>query len=474
MAEAQMSAPHGSHAIGLVPALAFGVGSVVGGGVFTLSGTAINMAGPWAITSYLIAAVVMFLCALSFVVVSGRAKPGESGYGPVGDILSPFWRFITMWGFYLNGATIIAFLLVSFGDYLEGYFLHGISPILLGCVAAIAIVALNLGQTDTVAKAETGIVGLKLVILVVFAIWGMLELRAPVFEREPPQGAAGVFAAAALVFTAYTGFNVIANMAGSIHNPRKTVPRAMLLTLVVSTLIYIGVILAMLASGITDFQTVGVAQAADVIIGPIGGLLIAFAACLSTLSGANAMLLGSSEIVIRLVARGDIPPVFGRSLSRGHPYGSVIFLGAVSILLVLFADTTFIVSIASAAAAIAMVVVSVAATVLAIKGWPGDGPRLPLGPTLPIIAVIVTAAQLPSLGFWPVVVTIALVALGGVLYAFRLTVAHGEGRRQRATGRINALDTPLMRGMRHRTNAVNGTDGAESDPGNESSTDSAP
>ena len=225
----------------------------------------------------------------------------------------------------------------------------------------------------------------------------------------------------------------------------------MLLTLVVSTVIYIGVILAMLASGITDFKTVGVAQAADVIIGPIGGLLIAFAACLSTLSGANAMMLGSSEIVIRLVARGDIPPVFGRSLSRGHPYGSVIFLGVVSILLVLFANTTFIVSIASAAAAIAMVVVSIAATVLAIKGWPGDGPRLPLGPTLPIIAVIVTAAQLPSLGFWPVVVTFVLMALGGLLYAFRHITTNGEGRKERSNRRITELDTPLMRGIRRRS-----------------------
>ncbi|MFT2816261.1 APC family permease [Leifsonia sp. A12D58] len=439
------------HVIGLVPALAFGVGTVVGGGVFTLSGTALNMAGPWAIASYLIAGAVMFLCALSFVVVSARAKPDESGYGPIGTILSPFWRFITMWGFYLNGATIIAFLLVSFGDYLEGYFLHGISPLLLGCIAAVAIVALNLGQTDTVAKAETGIVGLKLVILAVFAVWGILALRAPVFERDAPEGVAGVFGAAALVFTAYTGFNVIANMAGSIHNPKRTVPRAMLLTLLISTVIYIGVILAMLASGVTDFKSVGVAQAADALIGPVGGILIAFAACLSTLSGANANLLGSSEIVIRLVARGDIPPVFGRSLRKGHPYGSVIFLGIVTILLVLFAEINFIVSVASAAAAIAMVVVNIAAAVLAIKGWPGEGPRLPLGPTIPIIGAIVTAAQLPSLGLWPVVVTIVLTALGGVLYYFRHVTKNGEGRKERSNRRINELDTPLMRGIRRRS-----------------------
>ena len=74
------SAPSAKPQIGLVACVAFGVGTTVGGGVFTLSGTAINLAGSGAVLSYVIAGIVMALCALSFIVVSTRAEDGESGY----------------------------------------------------------------------------------------------------------------------------------------------------------------------------------------------------------------------------------------------------------------------------------------------------------------------------------------------------------------------------------------------------------
>jgi basic amino acid/polyamine antiporter, APA family len=91
-----MQRPSRAHSIGLVPCLAFAVGTMVGGGVFALSGTAINEAGPAALLSYVLAGVVMFLSALCFVAVSGRARPGDSGYGQIGTILGPGWRFVVM------------------------------------------------------------------------------------------------------------------------------------------------------------------------------------------------------------------------------------------------------------------------------------------------------------------------------------------------------------------------------------------
>ena len=277
------STPRAPGQIGLLACVAFGVGTTVGGGVFTLSGTALNLAGPAAALSYVLAGIVMFLCALCFIVVSTRAGDGESGYAPVGIILSPFWRFIVMWAFYLNGATIVAYLVASFGDYFNEYFLPATGTLVLALAATVLVTALNLGPTSVIARAETWIVGIKLALLVLFAVWGLAELRPPDLDRPLPQGTGGVFSAAALLFTAYTGFNVITNMAGSVHNPRKTVPRAIMLTILVSGAVYLGTVLAMTASGITFFTTTGVSQAAEVVMGSWGGLLVAFAACLSTL-----------------------------------------------------------------------------------------------------------------------------------------------------------------------------------------------
>ncbi|WP_404319945.1 hypothetical protein [Arthrobacter luteolus] len=228
----------------------------MGGGVFTLSGTALNLAGPGAALSYILAATVL-------------------------------------------------------------------------------VTALNLGPTSLVARAETWIVGIKL----------------------------------------------------------AKVPRAIMLTTLVSAAVCLGTVLAMSASGITSsFSATGVSQAAEIVMGAWGGLLAAFAACLSTLSGAKANVLGASEIMLRMVARGDVPPALGRHTSHGHPYVSVLLLGVITVLLVVLRDTTFVVSVANVAAIIAMIVVSAAAAVLGFRKWPGEGARLPLGPVIPLLAVLAAAS----------------------------------------------------------------------------------
>ncbi|MDK1358921.1 APC family permease [Arthrobacter sp. zg-Y1219] len=434
--------------IGLVACVAFGVGTTVGGGVFTLSGTAVNLAGPGAVLSYIIAGLVMSLCALSFIVVCTRAEDGESGYGPIGTILSPLWRFVVMWAFYLNGATIIAYLVTSFGEYLRGYFLPAAGTLVLALAATALVTLLNLGPTAVVARAETWVVGIKLALLLLFAVWGLTELRPDDLARPLPRGTGGVFSAAALLFTAYTGFNVITNMAGSVKNPRKTVPRAILLTILVSGAIYLGTVLAMIASGITTFTATGVSQAAEIVMGPWGGVLVALAACLSTLSGANANVLGASEVILRMVARGDVPPALGRHTRKGHPYVSVLLLGIITVLLVLLNDTTFVVSVANVAAIIAMIVVSIAAAVLGFRKWPGDGARLPWGPAIPVLAVLAAASQLPSLDPAALLTGVLLTVVGGVLYLARHYDRGGRGTRASANRQIDNLSTPLMRAAR--------------------------
>jgi basic amino acid/polyamine antiporter, APA family len=434
--------------IGLVSCLAFAVGSMVGGGVFTLSGTALNKAGPAALLAYGIAGVVMLLSAVSFVAVAGRAKPGDSGYGPVADILGPVWRFLVMWGFYLNGLTLLTFLLVSFGDYLNHYFLSAVGPIAAGLVAAGAITALNLGPAGLVAKAENAIVGLKLSLLFFFVAWGLAKIGNASFSPFVAGGSDGVFKASALLFTAYTGFNVVTNMAGSVKNPTRTVPMAVIGSVLISAIVYIGVALAMVTSGVGHFGAEGVGQAADALMGNWGGYLIAFAACLSTLSGANANLLGASEVMLRLVRQGDAPPAAGRTNKAGNPVASVFFIGAVTVVLVLVANVNSIVVYANVAALVAMLIVNVATLRLWRQGWPGEGMKLPGGPALPLIAIVACLAQFPSLGWGSVAIGLGLVLSGLLLYFNRHRTKFGEEARVEVEKAIKRVDTPLARAMR--------------------------
>jgi amino acid transporter len=433
--------------IGLIPCLAFAVGTMVGGGVFTLSGTAINHAGPAAIISYLGAGLVMAFSALAFVAVAARARPGDSGYGPIGDLLSPAWRFVAMWGFYLNGLTILTFLVVSFGDYLNQYFFGGIGPIPAALIATLAVVVLNLGPTALVGKAETYVVAAKIALLLVFVAVGLAHIGDADFTPFAPEGSSGITSTMALLFTAYTGFNVVVNMAGSVEKPDRTVPLAVMGSIAISAAIYAGVILAMLASGVEEFGAAGVGEAAQALMGQGGAYMIAFAACLSTLSGANANVLGTSELSLRLVAQGDVPPVLGRTSLGGHPYVSVLFLGAMTFVLVLVANVNNIVALANVGALVAMLVVNAACISLAHRGWRGQGMRLPGGYFVPALGFVTCLTQVPSLPWEMVLLGLGLVAAGLVLYAARHVRRLGEGRDRRARLAIEALETPLANAL---------------------------
>src|SRR5271165_2945857 len=159
--------------MGFVSVLAFAIGAMIGGGVFTLSGIAINHAGPAALVSYAIAGVIMLLSALSSVAVATRAKQGDSGYGPVAELLCRPWRFLVMWGFYVNSLLAVAFLADSFGAYLHAYFLHDASATVASVVCIVLLVALNLGPAVGVGRAESLIVGIKLALLFIFIGWGL-------------------------------------------------------------------------------------------------------------------------------------------------------------------------------------------------------------------------------------------------------------------------------------------------------------
>ena len=434
--------------IGLIPCLAFAVGTTVGGGVFTLSGTAINDAGPAALLSYLIAGVVMFLSALCFVAVAGRARAGDSGYGPIGEILSPVWRFVVMWGFYLNALMMTTFLLVSFGNYLNEYFIAGLGAIAAALIAIVGLTALNLGPADVVGRTETLVVTIKIGLLLLFACWGLAALKGGDLKPFAPEGGTAVLNISALLFTAYTGFNVVTNMAASVRKPERTVPLAVMLSVGISALVYVGVVLAMLASGVQHFGDAGVGQAANALMGDWGGYLIAFAACLSTLSGANANVLGASEIMLRLVAQGDVPPAAGRTTRAGHPLMSVLLYGGVSILFILLADFHQIVVVANVGALVAMIVVNAAAFRLALRGWPGKGMRLPGGVAIPVIATVACLIQFPYLELSRLLLGLALIAAGMLIYAIRHEQRLGAGVVERVVGAILDLETPLARALR--------------------------
>jgi hypothetical protein len=147
------------------------------------------------------------------------------------------------------------------------------------------------------------------------------------------------------------------------------------------------------------------------------------------------------------VSQGDVPPVLGRTGPGGHPYVSLAFLGTVTLVLVLLANQSNIVALANVGALFAMIVVNAACFGLALRGWAGPGLRLPGGVLIPVLGVLTCLSQFPSLAWEMVLLGLALMVGGLVLFLNRHQRRLGEGLEIRARAAIARLETPLARAL---------------------------
>lgn len=430
--------------IGLIASTAFAVGAMIGGGVFVLTGVALKQAGPSAIISFLIAGLIVSFSALSFAEVAAKASKGESAYAYVGKVLgSPIWGFVTSWCFYLGGIVGAAFVLKAFGIYMHNFIYPGLSNISWGLIGATVLTLVNLGPASRIGRIETLLVGVKLMILLILAAAGIAMFNPHDLAPFAPNGTWQIIQTSSYLFVAYLGFSVITSISGDIDKPQKTVPRAIVLSMVIVAIIYAGIVVALLAAHISDYSEASVGTAATHLLGPVGSALVIIGALVATLSSANANILGSSEIMLRLAHRKQVPTILGR-LRGGHPYVSVLAGAIMYGILIIFSTDTLVVSLANTVVLTALIIVNAAAFALLFKGkhrslrWVLSLMGL-LGAAMQFLFITPPAIVLGNLG----------VGFGVLIYLVRELYFLPKHHREIART-VDNLDGPLGRTLKRR------------------------
>lgn len=408
-----------------------------------LSGVAIKNAGPAALVSFLLAGAVVLCSAFSFMVIASLARTGELGYAPVGRILGHrFWGFLTAWAFYLAAIVGMAFVLNGFGVYAQEFFIKEVPALAWAVIATVGLTLLNLGPASRIGKVESLLVLVKIGILLLLIGFGLVHLTGSDLQPFVPHGTGSVFAVSGMLFIAYLGFSVITNIAGDVENPRRTVPKAILLSILIVIALYAGVVLALISTPLASYNEGSIGRVAIDLMGPIGGMLIPIAALISTLSAANSNILGSSEIAVRLAARGDIPTFIGR-MKHGHPTVSVLFGAALCLLLLASRQTATIIALANVAAISAIILINLAAVRTVLAKDP-QAMRLPGGILLPVIGLLGCIGELAVLGGLPVAWGLALVCLGSVVYLGHKRFHHFI-HHQQLIAELETRGGPIMR-----------------------------
>jgi APA family basic amino acid/polyamine antiporter len=383
--------------IGLRSAVALGVGGTIGGGIFILVGEGGAVAGPAVLLSFGLAFVASLAIALPYAELSCRYPLSGGGYAMTRAALGDRWGFIMGWVFWGGYVFVSGYVTVGFGDYLAD--LTGL-PRLAGSLLLIGVsTAINLGGVTLSSRWQNVAVGLGVSVLVVIAVMGILTLRPHALSPFLPTGLPGVGAATLVTFLAFGGFDMVAAAGEEVVDPKRNLPRAILLTLVLVLGLYFVVALATVGS-LPRNQLGGPAPLAAVathIAGPAGAVLMNVAALLTTAATGNAVLIVTSRISFAMARDGLLP----RPLARVSATTRVPSL-AVAVNGMLFAVVASLVPIPLAAKIGGFLYVShfvsplIVLIVLRRRAAAGDG-RAP-GFQVPLVNVVLPIAFLACAG----------------------------------------------------------------------------
>ena len=311
---------------------------IIGASIFSLIGVGAEIAGRNLPLAFIFSSIAALLVAYSYAKLGSKivsnAGPIEFVVRGIGDNLITGMLAFMLWFTYVASIALFAKTFAGYFLALVRLPLTGFNIALVELVVVALFTALNFKGSKAVGRAESFIVAAKLGILGLFVLVGMWyvnpSLVAPVFDRG--HLVAAVYAAT-LFFLSYTGFGLVTNASEDIENPQRNVPRAIYLSLLIATIVYVSV--AIVAIGTTPVEELvkakeyALAEAAKPVLGEAGFALVGLGALLSTASAINATLYGGANIAYALAREGELPEVFERKAWFGAPDGlyATAFIG---------------------------------------------------------------------------------------------------------------------------------------------------
>jgi amino acid transporter len=323
--------------IGLWSAISIGIGGMIGAGIFSILGIAARISGNAMHISFMLAGVVALLCTYSYAKLG--AKYPSAG-GPVEFLVKGFGDGILSGGFnillWIGYVFVLALYAKAFGGYTATFLAPNTSNIWSNVFATAVVLiftAVNFVGANAVGKSEFIIVSFKVGILIIFAVSGLFFIKPNLLSLSRWPQASDVFFGAGIVFVAYEGFGLVTNAAEDMKNPKKTLPKALYLSVLITIIIYAAVSLTVLGSlpisEIVKAKEYALAAAARPFLGLIGFKIAAIAALFSTASAINATLYGGANVSYMMAKEGELPRYFERKIWGKGYEGLLITAGLV-------------------------------------------------------------------------------------------------------------------------------------------------
>jgi APA family basic amino acid/polyamine antiporter len=422
--------------LGALDVFSVASGAMISSGLFVLPAIAFMDAGPAMILSYLFASLLIIPSVLSQAELATAMPRAGGTYFYVERSLGTIWGLfggVANWfslalksAFAIVGMAVLieVVLQTSFPVQLSDWHLKGIAA---GC--CLFFMALNIVSVKHTSRFQVVLVAILLAILAFFVLFGSKSVEAVRFKGFLDAGWMKVLATAGLVFVSFGGLTKVASIAEEVKNPGKNLPMGMILAWLVVTSFYIGVIIVTV--GVLDGgefkemyeqdRLMPISLAASKFMGSFGFALLSLAAIAAFVTTANGGILAASRSPLAMSRDQLLPPHLSRVNERFKtPHLSIALTGGFMIAAIVFLDIVSLVKTASTLMIILFILVNTSVIIMRESRIQSYRPRFksPLYPYIHILAIIAYGALIVDMGWVPLLITGAFIAVSAAWFAF--------------------------------------------------------
>ncbi len=354
--------------LGLSELIAIGVGGMIGGGIFSVMGLAVEISGLLAPVAFALGGALALLAGYSYIRLANSFHSDGASFTylefafPRHPAIGAYVGWVVVVG-YVGTLALYAFTFGAYAAELMGESATGLAREILSVAIIGLFTLINLYGVRTSGVTEDLIVYGKVLLLGILAIAGLQAIRPSGFTL-PERGLASVLMASALVFVAFEGFQLITNAVCESEDPGRNIARGIYASIGIVTFLY--VLLSVVAVGsipvdqLIAAKEYALAIAVEPSLGNVGRVMVSLAAMLATASAINATMFGASRMMAEMATQHEMPRPFSFRNRVAVPWLAVVVISVLTLLLAWFGGLEFIAAFSSMTFLLVSLAVSIA------------------------------------------------------------------------------------------------------------------